>query len=329
MSEEITEEKIDLASMPIMKPTTKDVDIDVTINGTQYKGIVSIGLDSCHDINLHDLLDDYDLYASYDGHNVCKICHILAGEALYLAGEGFDDDIVECSETGFHADVGFMQELQNGDYCFKELAYYFDEWGEWYALSETESHDVRDEYGDVHYITAPERYFRDMYYCEECGNYIENSSDYYDEDDMCLWCYEEKQESVIEGYTESHEHNDDPVLFGEYKNAESFIGLGFELEVDCDSRQERHNNEVARNLCSECELESDEVRFAHDGSLNHGFECISEPHTVKDFWEKQHKWRRMLSYLAENNYRSHDPGTCGLHVHVSRGMVGYCCSPLS
>ena len=62
MSEEITskeeEEKV------IALPTTKDVEIDVTVNGIRYNGVVSIVLDDCHDINLHTLLDDYDLWAN-------------------------------------------------------------------------------------------------------------------------------------------------------------------------------------------------------------------------------------------------------------------------
>lgn len=319
--EKIDEEVAEVATTEeVVEPTTKDVEIDLCINGIEYKGTVSISLDDCHDINLHNILDDYDRYAKYNGTIVCKVCHILAGEALYLAGEGFDDDIVECCETGWHADCDFMQPLENGDYCFQNLAYYFEEWGQWFAQSECEEHEVRDEDGYKSYVTAPRSYFDDMYYCEECGCYIKDSDDYYRDEDMCRWCYEDRHERVIEGYSESHYHNDDPIYYGDYKG--TFVGMGFELEVDCDSRQSAYNNEVAGNLCEICELDSHEVRFAEDGSLNYGFECISEPHTVKDFWEKQNKWRKMLSYLADEGYRSHDPGTCGLHVHVSREMFG-------
>lgn len=316
MSEEITskeeEEKV--------LPTTKDVTIDVTVNGVRYNGIVSIGLDNCHDINLHSLLDDYDLWANYNGTRVCKVCHILAGEALYLAGEGFDDDIVKCCETGWHADIDFMQALGDGNYCFRELAFYFDDWDEWYRLSETEEHRVRDGDGDTDYFRAPTSWFDERYFCRHCDCYIRNDDDYYADEEQCCWCHEENGPHVIEGYCESHEH--DPILFGDYKDEESFVGLGFELEVDGDSSIERKNEDTAAGLCSASGLDDDEMRFAYDGSLSHGFECISQPHTVKAFWEKQAQWREMLRYLAEKGYRSHDPGTCGLHVHVSRGMFG-------
>lgn len=317
MSEEITskeeEEKV------VALPTTKDVEIDVTINGIRYNGTVSIGLDDRHDINLHSLLDDYDLWANYDGTRVCKVCHILAGEALWKAGEGFDDDIVECCETGWHADREFMRQLESDDWAFEPLCFYFDDWDEWVLSSDTEENRVIDSEGYRYTKRAPSSWFEDRHYCNNCDCYIECDDDYYGEDE-CRWCHEENMPHIIENYCESHEH--DPILFGDYKDEDSFVGLGFELEIDGDSSISKHNEETAQGLCEASGLEENEMRFAYDGSLNYGFECISQPHTVKLFWEKQAQWREMLRYLAEKGYRSHDPGTCGLHVHVSRGMFG-------
>ena len=318
MSEEITTEEKEEEKV-LSLPTTKDVEIDVEINGERFNGIVSIGLDDCHDINLHNLLDDYDRYAYCGDIAVCKVCHILAGEALWKAGEGFDDNILKCCETGWHADSEFMVRLDSGDHCFESLAFWFDDWDEYVLYSDTEEHSVRDCDGYQHYMRAPSSWFNDRYYCNRCGCYIEDEDDYYDDEEECRWCYEEENH-VIEGYSESHEN--EPIFFGDYEDEDSFVGLGFELEVDCDSSTSRHNEETASNLCSESGLEEDEMRFAHDGSLSYGFECISQPHTVKDFWSKQGKWQKMLKYLSSKGYKSHDPGTCGLHVHVSRGMFG-------
>lgn len=319
MSEEITtseeEEKV------LSLPTTKDVEIDVTINGHRYNGVVSISLDDCHDINLHNLLEDYNLWAKWDSKPCCKVCHILAGTALHKAGEGFDTDVIECSETGWFADKSFMVELDSGNYCFEPLAYYFDDWDVYVPYSETCCVDVRDCDGYQHNRRVPEPWTEDRYYCNTCGCYIEEDDDYYRDEDECRWCYEENEGRVIEGYSESHDN--EPIYFGDYKGGEeNFVGLGFELEVDCDCDQQCHNNEVARGLCDASGLAEDEMRYAHDGSLNYGFECISQPHTIKDFWLKQAKWKKMLQYLSDNGYKSHDPGTCGLHVHVSRGMFG-------
>lgn len=313
MSEEIT-----VKEEPEVALNTKDVEIDVVVNGENYKGIVTISLDDCHDINLHSLLSDYDEYAYHNGFCLCKICHILAGEALYQAGEGFDDDIVTCCETGYHIDVEFTQEVCDSRYCIKPLAYYFEDWDTWYPLSETEEHDVRDEDGYTQYRRGPASWFEDMYYCDHCNCYVDGD-DWDDDNDMCRWCYEESHK-IIEGYSESHEH--DPILFGDYESEDSFVGLGFELEVDGAESLRSKNNRVAEGLCEASELDDDEMRFAYDGSLNNGFEIISQPHTVKAFWERQANWAKMLRYLSDNGYKSHDPGTCGLHVHVSRGMFG-------
>jgi hypothetical protein len=317
MSEEIAENKEEEPQVAL--PTTKDVEIDVTINDIRYNGIVSISLDDCHDINLHSLLDDYNLLASYGGTRFCKVCHLLAGEALHLAGEGFDDGIVQCAQTGYFAGRDFMVELSDGDYTFENLAFFFERENEWYRLSDTEVHDVRDSDGYQHSERAPSSWFEERHYCSDCECYIADDDDWCFEDDTCRWCYEENH-CVIEGYSESHDH--DPILFGEYEDEDSFVGLGFELEVDCNSSLQRENNRTAEGLCSACGLKSDEMRFAHDSSLNYGFECISQPHTIRDFWAKQDKWTKMLKYLARKGYKSHDPGTCGLHVHVSRGMFG-------
>lgn len=319
MSEEITTEEKEEERV-VALPATKDVEIDVTINDVRYNGIVTISLDNVHDINLHNLLDDYDLMAYHDDIRLCKVCHILAGEALWKAGEGFNEDIVECCVTGYHADTEFMHRIDSGDYAFKDLTYWFDPWGEYYLYSDTEEHDCRDEEGYVHSVLAPSSWFSGLYYCEHCNCYIEDENDYYDDYEECRYCYEENEGRIIEGYSESHEH--EPILFGDYKDEDSFVGLGFELEVDCDSSNRKHNEETARGLCSASGLDEDEMRFAHDGSLSYGFECISQPHTVKDFWSKQGKWQKMLKYLSSKGYKSHDPGTCGLHVHVSRGMFG-------
>ena len=319
MSEEITTEEKEEERV-LALPTTKDVEIDVTINDVRYNGIVSISLDDLHDINLHNLLEDYDLMAYYGDTAVCKVCHILAGEALWNAGEGFDEDIVECCETGWHADIEFMQRLHGGEFAFEALTFYFDVYDEYYLLSETEENECRDYDGCRHWVRAPSSWFENRYYCDNCECYIEDDDDYNYDDEMCRWCYDDEEGHIIEGYSESHEN--EPVYFGDYEDEDKFVGLGFELEVDCDSSHQRYNEETARNLCSESGLDEDEMRFAHDGSLSYGFECISQPHTIKDFWSKQGKWQKMLKYLSSKGYKSHDPGTCGLHVHVSRGMFG-------
>lgn len=318
MSEEITREDVTEEDV-----TRKEVEIDIIANRCRFSGtaIVTEDANGNHTVDCSAICNEEEKLSSWvycGGCSLCTLKDLLVCEALYQAGYEEAEEIETCGVSGYHGYLDTMVWLEDdGYYVFSDFSYYFEKWDRYVLYSDCETHRVRDSDGDILDFTAPEEWFNNRYYCEECDCYLEEDDDYMG-DDLCRWCADE--DKVIEHYCESHEHT--PILFGEYKDRESFAGLGFELEVDCNSEQHRHNNEVASGLCSACGLKEDEMRYAEDGSLDYGFECISQPHTVKAFWEKQESWRKMLSYLSRKGYTSHDAGTCGLHVHVSRTMFG-------
>lgn len=292
----------------------KTVFIDVILNDIRYCGDVDV--DKNGNVDLKDILSDSSRTAYIGCRIVATVENILKATALATAGEGYDTNVRKCCISGWYGFYNEMVILTNGEDAYEALTV---EWeGEHYDRADTEEHQLRRGNGDREWVRAPESYWNNRYFCDHCDCYIEYDEDYYG-DDECVYCHEERQsESIIEGYSESHDHR--PIFFGSYKG--EFVGLGFELEVDCDEDGECDNEETAQGLCSACGLEENEMRYAHDGSLNYGFECISQPHTVKDFWDKAEKWRKMLKYLSNAGYTSHNAGTCGLHVHVSRGMFG-------
>lgn len=310
---------------------TKEVEVDVVINNIRFKGIVCV----THDNVLGERKADFSKFAPeliehlnetaiYCSSYVTSIKHILIATAYSVAGDVFDYGLRRCDESkwwGFEEDFTYLE--REDEYVYSSLAYYFPNWNRYFRITDCEIHDVRDSDGDSYTKLAPREWWSNRYCCELCGCYLLDDEDYYG-DGECIFCHERSCHDVIEGYTESHRHNDNPVLFqdaSEHFDSSNFVGIGFELEVDCEDVRD-DNNSVAEGLCSACDLEDNEMRYANDGSLNYGFECISQPHTVKDFWKKQDKWRLMLKYLLQHGYRSHDPNTCGLHVHVSRGMFG-------
>lgn len=59
-----------------------------------------------------------------------------------------------------------------------------------------------------------------------------------------------------------------------------------------------------------------------DGSLNEGFEIITQPAT-SDAFVGGFKLEELCSLLDGNGAKSHDTRTCGLHVHVSRAALGH------
>lgn len=299
----------------------KEVAIDQLFNGDRYRGTVTVravnGEVESFVYHGFEVLDTE--YARYDGYGLGRITRLIRNEAMYKAG--LTEGLERCDETGYYFSEGEMVSLDNGDRCVAELAYWFEDWDCYVLRRDCGSHQVRRGFHDYEDLYCPDSYLNDYYYwCEECNSYV-HMDDWDSEYEGCRWCAEEHEEpSVIEGYSESHRHT--PTFFGEFKSVRDFAGIGFELEVDCKAENSYKNEDTALNLCEESELEDGEMRFAHDGSLFYGFECISQPHTVKDFWDKQKKWDKMLKYLASRGYRSHDTCTCGLHVHVSRNMFG-------
>ena len=310
-----------------MSTEIKKVSYDTILNGHNYRGTASViiyhneGESDIFWLDLNTLCVPLSALSQsvkymYQGQEVDidNVGNRLRACILYNAGaRGYKKDCV----TGLYFWHTALVKLHDGELAFKGFTHRYA--GEYYLLKEGDNIYFRNWEGTIRRWT-PNFKLREYCYCELCASYVEEF-DYHVADEECVFCANEKKEKVIENYTSSHEHNEAPLFFGEHKG--SFAGMGFELEVDSKEYiSDAMNNQIASKLISVCELEEGEVRFAYDGSLKYGFECISEPHTVKEFWRKAPQWTRMLEYLSKNGYSSHDVGTCGLHVHVSREMFG-------
>lgn len=59
----------------------------------------------------------------------------------------------------------------------------------------------------------------------------------------------------------------------------------------------------------------------HDGSLRNGLEIASQPASLA-YHMRDYNWANILKILSTYS-ESHDAGTCGLHVHVSRKSLGH------
>lgn len=162
----------------------------------------------------------------------------------------------------------------------------------------------------------PDYWRSDFQICEECERKV-LSWDGDDEDELDnrqeIWPYHEAPQG----------RRDRMKMYGEGKSR-----FGWELEIGGAPRSSDplclFNNLVAAEMKRTSGIEDGEVWFERDGSISHfgGFEIISAPHTVKDFWEKRDKWAKMLDYLSSKGFKSHETGCCGLHVHVGRTMLG-------
>jgi hypothetical protein len=129
--------------------------------------------------------------------------------------------------------------------------------------------------------------------------------------------------------------------------------LGVELEVDTEYLDDNDDNGnpcgCGDDGCDECEQyynresngtinhskyanivlhklngkEQGKVFAKHDGSLNSGFEIVSQPATYLAHTENNLiNWVDSMRVLKDIGYTSHNLGTCGLHIHINRDFFG-------
>ena len=92
--------------------------------------------------------------------------------------------------------------------------------------------------------------------------------------------------------------------------------FGVELEVEADPNNVTADNKAAflHDLINDGER-GKRVFFESDGSINYGFEIISQPMSLPAHREL---WSWLRNKDAIRYLKSHQTRTCGLHVHVNR-----------
>ncbi|MCI6435883.1 MAG: amidoligase family protein [Clostridiales bacterium] len=155
----------------------------------------------------------------------------------------------------------------------------------------------------------------DRYYttCADCGRTIHQNDAYYeDEDDYTARCYSchcrHAEHRVIHDYY----YKPEPIFYGEGNRY-----FGVELEIDDGGEDNTNAEKIERIANSENEL----IYIKHDGSLSEGMEIVTYPMSL-DFHLHQMPWADVLAKARNMGYRSHQSGTCGLHVHVNRTAFG-------
>lgn len=224
-----------------------------------------------------------------------------------------EEDAVNCWECGDLIDREQANYIDSGGYyvcdsCLSDNYTYCDDCCEYHR-----NDDVYEDCGrTICSSCAP--YNDYWHYCEECDTYVyENNWDY--DAECCLNCISVSRRSNnarVRSY-----HGDEPPMkyFGKYGDV--FKGMGVELEIDREC-----SSSVAKQTCLNQldELFESHAYYKYDGSLRNGIEIVTLPHTVEAFFELP--WREALEVCKNNGYSSHEIGTCGLHVHLSRELFG-------
>ena len=157
----------------------------------------------------------------------------------------------------------------------------------------------------------------DRYYtnCVRCGELLHNDEAYYDRDDpdeeepLCHACYTRTAgERAIQDYC----YKPEPIFYGD---GPRFFGV----ELEIDGAGEYGSN--AKKLLRIANEEEERIYCKHDGSLEDGFELVTHPMTLT-YHQREMPWDRILHKTIGMGYKSHQAGTCGLHVHVNRNAFG-------
>lgn len=143
--------------------------------------------------------------------------------------------------------------------------------------------------------------------CEECGGY-------YDPDDLRevrgqLLCDECAEDYAIDGYHENKRN---------YTRRGAAPWFGGEFEFERNGGAPIY--EAAEAVRAIAEAAGFSVYLEHDGSLDDGFEMITDP-LERGLFER-FPLEAICDALRGFGYRSHDGGACGFHMHVDASAFG-------
>ena len=154
--------------------------------------------------------------------------------------------------------------------------------------------------------------------CEDCGRILDEGEAFFDNENGCAYCescFADHQPET--GGIHDYGFKPTPVFHkGIYEQAEHPLFFGVELE-------QSHNNrsDLADNLEAFEETfgtDEDTWYLKHDSSLNFGFEMVSHPRTLASWRELELRISEYFEQARKFNIEGRD----GLHVHISRaGMT--------
>lgn len=212
--------------------------------------------------------------------------------------------------------------------------------------------DFRDHSRTCWSEVLEDRFGADIRECNDCNELLDaNYDDYswaYDDyvicpscrDDGYSWsdsrdCYITNDDYENEEYDEDSEYINDyhsselghiPTTFDKRKTK---VYLGMELEVEVQDRDRSEKAQQVRNAIQGYRSPIDDTYYdycalEHDGSLSYGFEIVTA-YTGLDVHRDQLKFFKNRWH----GVKSHDTGTCGLHVHICKSdMTMYHASKL-
>ena len=236
------------------------------------------------------------------------------GLILYDGGIWFEDDWEDNSRDCYSCAGQFHEEDMVEDYhgdmrcetCSEQRTFICDDCNERFP-----NHDRNTVAGGNHICDG----CRDDYNtCDECGDlhHYENGS--WDEDEDSWYCYD--CQSSAPDRLHSYNYRLTPEFYS-VSDEDEKRGAFFGVELEMDEGGYRRFTEVLEVINADNEI----AIGKQDGSLNNGFELVTHPCTY-EYHATKIPWKEALKTASSIGYRSHQGGTCGLHIHISRKAFG-------
>lgn len=245
--------------------------------------------------------DDCTVKCSDCGEYILKDDAIKTHDCDLICEDCKDNDYFTCEDCGevYPCDDSHWIEDKEKCVCDSCLENYY----ECEACHKYFSRDGVYETYNENYV-CNKCYDYDYRTCEDCGLAMHYDDSYYNEIDECNYCpnCEDKHTNSIYSY-----HDYDcfckKQVYGETGTKEFF---GLEIEVSGDP-------DYADNFLN---LVPDVV-LMHDGSIDRGFEIVTEPMTRGYIAEKfLPNIEKGMKFLNDKGFRGHNKG--GIHIHVSQ-----------
>ena len=247
---------------------------------------------------------------THDGDAYCVPCH--------------NDHIVscDCAEEFHIEDMTFTSdEEMHCETCLNEKYMFCNECDE-YCLN-TNMNLVLCGSGSNYHVCDSCVSVGDWYSCLECDDlyHCDDMNIGIDDEPYCNSCHSDKKGKIhsysYEPTPNFHHIKKGRSCFTTYQPlTKNTLYMGVELEIDS------HDHNEQRDECSQ-ETAGDETLFYNkeDGSLNYGFEIVSHPFTMQYFKANKKRFHKRIKSSLRNGFRSHDVGTCGMHIHVSKDAL--------
>lgn len=143
--------------------------------------------------------------------------------------------------------------------------------------------------------------------CEYCDETYSN--DYYGSNGHCQDCEEPSED--CDGVF-SHDYKPEPEFKKSNKDKlKHYRTMYFGIELECKG------NRIEEAV--ECMLPF--MYAKHDSSIGGGVEIVSHPTTFDSWIEEKSNIDDWLDNLRRLGFSSHNGGTCGMHIHISKNTV--------